>query len=210
MKYLNPQITTGGLCHSFNAVPQQDLFKSSRYMKDFIEVFKPSDKKQPLYSNGFGPSSGFFMVLNTRELLESQADTKEATDSFIRKTSPNFLVSVGDSHSAFDLVRQGITVKPGFRTRIKVMQSQVLAADALGELSLEDRNCRFPHENEGMKLLSNYSLNGCEFECAVKLSHETCGCLPWNIPKTDSEYAKTPVCDMFGSYCYHEALMNVS
>ncbi len=119
-------------------------------------------------------------------------------------------MSVGDTGSAFELVRQGITVKPGYRTRIKVIQSQVVATEALESVSIGSRNCRFSKENENMRLFQNYSLEACQFECAVKNSRAKCQCIPWDFPRTDEEYNSTGICDLFGSYCFLEAMKNVS
>ncbi len=145
----------------------------------------------------------------------------------IESRSPNFLVSVGDTDSAFELVRQAITVKPGFRTRIKVIQSQVVATPDLETIDLLGRKCqwvtfiahflfllmlfdvRFPDENQNMTLMSNYSLNGCQFECAVSNSQKKCQCIPWDFPRTDKDYETTAICDLIGSYCFLEEMKNV-
>ncbi len=127
----------------------------------------------------------------------------------VEPRSTNFLVSVGDTDSAYDLVRQAITIKPGFRTRIKVVQSEVIAASDLNAIDIEGRKCRFPYENINMRLFNNYSLNGCQFECAMKKSKEKCFCIPWDFPRTDEEYNSTAVCDLVGSFCFLEEMKKV-
>ncbi len=93
-----------------------------------------------------------------------------------------FLISVGEPRNGFEVLRHGISAEPGFRTRIKVIPSQVVATDDLKSLPLEARHCRynivlyvysiismhsnylrFPDENENMKLFKNYSLDACQF-----------------------------------------------
>ena len=44
------------------------------------------------------------------------------------------------------------------------------------------RNCKLPHETDGLKLLQNYSIDGCEFECAILESVSICKCIPWYYP----------------------------
>ncbi len=36
------------------------------------------------------------------------------------------------------------------------------ASDSVRALDPEERNCRFPEENEGMKILKNYTRAGCQ------------------------------------------------
>ncbi len=60
----------------------------------------------------------------------------------LNKRSSSFLVSIGENAGAYELFRQAITVKPGYRTRIKVIQSQVVATSDLKSLSIESRKCR--------------------------------------------------------------------
>lgn len=66
---------------------------------------------------------------------------------------------------------------------------------------------RFPEENENMKLFKTYSKKACEFECALEKSEKYCRCRPWNYPRSDDEYNNTILCDMFGNYCFHQAMM---
>ncbi len=87
---LKPQLSSGGLCYSYNAQPQVGcqnaihvmtkkpdilpfkqvkLFKESKYMKDFVDIFRPASKG-PIHPSGVGPKFGFFMILNTQTYFQ--------------------------------------------------------------------------------------------------------------------------------------------
>ena len=66
------------------------------------------------------------------------------------------------------------------------MHLQIIAAKSLRELSIEKRKCRFKDENEKMEFLNDYTLDGCEYECALRNARQKCHCAPWNYPRLDS------------------------
>ena len=109
-------------------------------MRDFNETFDPSDDPI-LFPTGFGPKFGYFMVLNTQEHFRPRSN--ENNRGAIAHQSQDFMLSVGNPDGAFEVVRHAITIKPGFRTRIKVIPSQVVGAKNLRDLSIESRNCRY-------------------------------------------------------------------
>jgi hypothetical protein len=57
------------------------------------------------------------------------------------------------------LVRHSVKIKPGYRTVIRLIPSQVIATDALHDLPEEDRKCRLPNENGNSQLFDFYSQN---------------------------------------------------
>ena len=71
-------------------------------------------------------------------------------------------------------------------------------------MTLSDRKCRLASENEEMKLFQRYSKSGCEYECALLKSSQTCGCRPWNLP--DVLNNRTKICDLLGNFCFHNTL----
>jgi hypothetical protein len=103
-------------------------------------------------------------------------------------------------------------IKPGYRTVIRLIPSQVIATDALHDLPEEDRKCRLPNENGNSQLFDFYSQNACEFECALKMSKQYCNCIPWNFPWTDAQWYNngTQMCDMFGNFCFHKSMKKMS
>ena len=81
---------------------------------------------------------------------------------------------------------------------------QIKAAKSLRDLSIEKRKCRFRDENENMEFLAFYTMDGCEYECALRNARQKCHCTPWNFPRQKT----SRMCDMFGNYCFHMELQN--
>jgi hypothetical protein len=115
-------------------------------------------------------------------------------------------------HILTPIVRHSVKIKPGYRTVIRLIPSQVIATDALHDLPEEDRKCRLPNENGNSQLFDFYSQNACEFECALKMSKQYCNCIPWNFPWTDAQWYNngTQMCDMFGNFCFHKSMKKMS
>ncbi len=67
---------------------------------------------------------------------------------------------------------------------------------------------RFQDENEHMKVLEDFTLSGCQFECALKRSQEKCHCIPWNYPRPDAD--RSDLCDLFGNACFNNEMKKVT
>ncbi len=121
--HFEPYITSSGICQVFNGANQKQLFKPSKYMDMFERVFRIPDENEIKMPTGFGPSSGLFMVLDNH--WRNHPKTEPNDPIYDAKVSPDFVVSVGDTLSGFDVVRGGIRARAGYRTTIKLIPSQV-------------------------------------------------------------------------------------
>ncbi len=199
-----PYLTSSGICSTFNSSPIQKVFKPSSILDSFTRIFVPTSD-EPRMPTGFGPESGFFMLLDTHG--RNQPITEKATTP---KRRWNFKVAINDPKSAFDSKRRGIRVKPGYRTTIKVVPSQVIATPQLKGLAVSERQCRMSDETDGLKFVEEYSQNACQFECALSKSLEQCLCKPWNYPWSDKEFLENvTLCDMYGNYCFFQSMSKV-
>jgi hypothetical protein len=77
--------------------------------------------------------------------------------------------------------------------------------DDFDQLGLDERNCKFSYESDGLKVLNKYSRIGCEVECALNKSAVLCQCMPWYYP---NNYYNVPICDMLGGYCFEHIMSN--
>jgi hypothetical protein len=100
---------------------------------------------------GFGPNSGFFLMIDTKQRLHPRTQPQEPICRL--KPSNNFIISVSNTDSAFDKVRHSVKIKPGYKTVIRLIPSQVVATPALHDLSQGDRKCKEPNENENWLLI---------------------------------------------------------
>ncbi len=135
---MKPYLTTQGLCQAFNGKPLLDVFKPSKYMKDFVDTFLPQemfrDKDSSLiHPSGFGYGSGFLILLDTK---------KFANPSPYNNIKRSFALSIGSSASAYDMNIQKIPIRAGFISKVKVIQSQYQSSQSLSSLTREQRGCR--------------------------------------------------------------------
>ena len=77
---------------------------------------------------------------------------------------------------------------------------EIVPIESMEDISIESRQCRLPHETEGLKIFKRYSKSGCEFESRLKKSEEVCRCVPWDFPYHSS--SRYPICDIYGNYCF--------
>ena len=73
-----------------------------------------------------------------------------------------------------------------------------------GQLSISQRKCRFPEENEILKIYSNYTKSGCLMECKIDYALRTCGCIPWDFPHFT---LNDPTCDEYGTTCFERCII---
>jgi len=57
-------------------------------------------------------------------------------------------------------------------------------------------------------LFKYYSRVNCEYECALNQAAEICQCIPWNIPRLESD--GIPFCNKFGNTCTQKVVQNQS
>jgi hypothetical protein len=60
-----------------------------------------------------------------------------------------------------------LQLKTGHSNVVSLSALQIDADDNMRDLSLEDRNCRFPDENKDLKIHKIYSFTSCVFECQL-------------------------------------------
>ena len=74
------------------------------------------------------------------------------------------------------------TVIAGRRHKIRVQPKLTVGEENLVHVGLEERNCKFNFERDGLEIVANYSQAGCRFECMLRLARERCRCTPWDYP----------------------------
>jgi len=81
-------------------------------------------------------------------------------------------IAIHDPLMPGDLRSEGFTVEPGYLSIVLITPSQIVTSNAVKGLEIERRKCRFHSENEGMKVFSDYSRNGCIFECQLEQAYK--------------------------------------
>ena len=118
-------------------------------------------------------------------------------------------LGVSPLEASIDQKRNVIELLPGYQTFVTVTPQLVDTDDAFDSFSVEARKCKFVHETDEMplNLLNSYTRVGCEFECAAERAALLCKCMPWYY--TNENYTRTPICDMFGGYCFDQIVSNI-
>ena len=137
------------------------------------------------------------MILNTKQYVDLPFDSEYGSYTMGISTATNLV----------DQQRNVIDILPGYQTIVKVIP-QLLGTtgpfDAMDEFS---RQCKLPHETQGLKLIRSYTRIGCEYECAATKAVEVCGCLPWYIT---NNFTGVPICEKFQGHCFHQIMSDES
>ena len=195
-----PILTATGVCHSYNGISAQEMYRATPYLKTFSKVYdvKPMEEVQTV--KGFGIDQGVTFILDSNR--------KTRPSHYIRgmrtQETSKFKILLGSKYKTFDTRKHGIYVKSGQHLVLKVSLSQLTGSNDLRQLSIEQRKCRFMDENDGMEFMKYYTQAGCYHQCQLKHSAEACGCTPWNYIQAGNV---EEICDMFGNACF-EGHMN--
>ena len=114
----------------------------------------------------------------------------------------NFKVAITSSSEYFRLRPVKKTVRVGHKTAYTIQPMEIFPTENLKQVPIEKRNCRFPHETQGvLARFKLYSQSACELECNLDLAEKICKCLPWNYPPNPNN-ATPLICDIYGNYCF--------
>ena len=116
--------------------------------------------------------------------------------------SLEYAIGISTNKSLIDQKRNIIRVLPGYQTVVKVIPQLVGTSLKFNEMDVSSRKCKLPYETEGLRLITDYTRIGCEFECAVSKAISLCKCMPWYFP---NNYTNIPVCDAYGGHCFEES-----
>ena len=124
---------------------------------------------------------------------------KPFTNQLDNPTATNYKIGISTKRNLVDQQRNSISIQPGHSVLINVLPRLFTTTADFNDLELHQRKCKLPHETKGFKFLNEYSMSGCEFECAIQRAISLCKCLPWYYPNDFTEY---PICELFGGYCF--------
>ena len=118
-----------------------------------------------------------------------------------------YTVGISSNQTSIDQKRNVIDLLPGYHTIITVNPQLVGVSEYFVKLGVGTRNCKLPHETDGLPLniVNKYTRAGCELECAAHKAIDLCRCKPWYYT---NDFLKTPICDMFGGYCFEQIMSN--
>ncbi|KAJ0179061.1 hypothetical protein K1T71_005836 [Dendrolimus kikuchii] len=176
-----PTITEMGLCYAVNC--KAAVYNSPWYRK--ANKWKPIKHNKTLYIH---PLDGevFAQVVNL---------------------STGYSVFLHEPQEVPDLVSRHYHSTEGFYMKLYVTAVTVYTAPDAAKLSIAQRRCRFPHENN-LKHNSIYTYAMCRMECRIKLCLKYCKCIPHFYRNIGDE----KICDTKGLKClaeYKESLFRL-
>ncbi len=172
--------------------------KDNTYNRRFYNIFHPvptTDFPDIIYPATSGSSYGLSFALQLNKYQDAAKD-----DASRAKIVPMFKVAIHDPQKPADLRSEGVMIEPGYTSTFLITPSQVFTSDNVKKLEVDKRKCKFHSENEGLKIFTEYTKQGCVLECKLLQADARCGCLPWNYPSP----VNTSICDYMGNYCFEE------
>ncbi len=194
--------TNEGFGYSFN---NRHFWSKHRVNNSFNQAFYDTmhpylDTPLPdiIYPQATGQTYGLSAIFQLNKY------DQEVFNKFAEAT-PAIRVAIHDPHKPADLRTGGVEIRPGYESTFLITPSQVKTSPDIERLSVERRKCKFPAESDGLELFSEYTQDGCLFECKLRQASEKCHCVPWNYPLIDSIFS---TCDYLGSFCFDRVGIN--
>ena len=193
--------TNAGFGYTFNSKP---FWEMSRVANDYNHAFyntmfpfiNMENKSQLHFLASIGVPKELNMVIQANKYDRLELGARQ------ERPQPLMRIALHDPGHPPDLRTRGLEVKPGYETKISFTPSRVTASQAVKDIDVALRKCKFPSESEGMEIFQEFSQSGCLFECSLRASSRRCGCVPWNYPMLAMS---TKVCDYMGVYCFELA-----
>ena len=197
-QHFQPVITDMGICHAFNPTPIPDLLQKSYFTESFYEAFQYDMifNATTIYGTEFGDSFNFYLLGNQR--LRHTGHGKGIMNVDLEEAK--FLFGLSNADEYFNIKASSKVISAGHKITWSVQAMEIVPSESMEDISIDSRQCRLPHETEGLKIFKSYSKPGCEFEARLRKAEEACKCVPWDIPY--DSYESYPICDIYGNYCF--------
>ena len=105
------------------------------------------------------------------------------------KQRSTFRLGINNAHNAFHMSGAMTQIRMGYQTQIHVRPVQVISDEAVKDLDIPHRKCRFLDETLDASLFNFYTQDLCLYQCALERSTEFCQCIPWGYPRRESSNA---------------------
>ena len=148
-----PSLSDQGLCYTQNHAPIDDIFKPTKYIQTFKQIFHWNEAKRTIMKNkGSGMRYKKSFMINANRVMDLKNgiewnDTQRAV--FRLALHPNFdIPNIRDT---------SINVFAGYKTTIRLNTMQLESDESVRDLDSEKRGCRFEFQHENLALFNSYS-----------------------------------------------------
>ena len=148
-----PSLTNNGMCFTKNSAPTKEIYKQTRYIKAFSEVFlKGRDEFNVSNNDGSGKGFKYSFVVDAQRVMDLRNglnwnQTKPAT----------FSIALHQAYDMPDIRDDSFDVSAGFRTIVRVNAFQLQSSDEVESMDLTKRNCKFDDEIDIRSPFKRYS-----------------------------------------------------
>ena len=205
-----PSFSNHGLCTTRNGEDLQNIFHKSDHLVTFLKSFHPKRYEQKVENITKDRAHHHFTFVMDRSTYKDMKKGMEWNQS----TTGEFKLSIHSPNNIADIrgwINEIITAPTGFITTIKIRPSQMKSEEAVRDIDVEKRKCRFPDEYEDLKSFKVYSRINCLLDCNADYAEKMCGCRPWDYPHNkykNNMMKNRRICDFFGNTCFNMMLEN--
>ncbi len=189
-----PSLTDKGICYTFNGIDSREMMVNNKYMDAFSEVFGLPSRAYPkdkFVGSGLGIRNGLRLVLD--------AHTLSGRYKVVPKFDRTFQMSLQHPNDFPLPLLEGIQIKAGYKTSLVVSPQLIRSDEAIMDVPVEKRGCKFFSEGHDLELFKDYGFRSCRFECMYHGAKEACGCIPWSYPQFGNG---SETCDGEGNICF--------
>ena len=168
--------TDSGMCCALNI---KNALKSSIYaslvdkMQKSVEFSKNILKTRRTVPAKVGKQNGLKVVLDLHSNTESFGTVAHDFNAFS--------IFMGQPTEFPALKERSLLIQPGMEHYLDI-SSQIFSSNGIRSLKPVDRQCYF-HDEGNLEFYNGYTFSNCIFECGIKLTESSIGCIPWYLPK---------------------------
>ena len=182
--------TTQGLGYTFNNEREGKLIKS----KFRSTVFSHNKKREPSLMKSTGSEHSLRVIIDSNaEEVEEHENTKSLKSLQEVASAPKpkeVVVSLHNPKEPADtsfIPATSIKIPLGHSTTFFISPIAREIDESGKGLREWQRKCRLDVDTEDLDIFNVYTKVSCLFECKMKLSMKSCGCVPWNYPVNNYE-----------------------
>ncbi|PSN50939.1 hypothetical protein C0J52_08126 [Blattella germanica] len=175
----NPSLTDEGICCSFNKVKRDLIFRNPRDLSDLNVTF-------PIPAVDWTPEDGY------------PTNTPTGTLPWRPRGAGSHLglTLLLDAIETPKVSEFGYIISPGKEYRVVISPTIMNASASLRGIPKNKRQCLFSNEKY-LKFYRTYTQRNCALECEANYTLETCGCVPYYLPKDTN----TTICGQKEQIC---------
>ncbi|KAK4879622.1 hypothetical protein RN001_007768 [Aquatica leii] len=186
-RLFNSALTDDGLCCTFNALPQDFIFKNARELAGLNLSFPPevddwdpetgysqnaSIEALPWRATGAGSHLGLSIV------LDAQINSYYCSSS----TGVGFKILLHNPIETPKMADFALLIAPGLEARVVIQPKIYDASQTIRSIDIKKRMCYFSNERD-LQFYRTYTQLNCKLECQANYTLRVCGCVPFYLPK---------------------------